>query len=194
MIHAVRSQGRGAPRETEGLAREDPRRAQRRRRERGGLRSVRRRGVGDAEEQRGDEQHRGRRERVRGVQRAGGRGDGARGTVGQRGRMTRLDESLRERRCSGLKKSKPSCVSRFLGGRYAEGCSSIRGTCQRDSGRSSRFPISRLQRTVNRLVKVAVGKTFAKSKKTWSPFRASDWMRPRHCHPHKFSGAELTPP
>ena len=147
---------------------------------------VRRRGVGDAEEQRGDEQHRGRRERVRGVQRAGGRGDGARGTVGQRGRMTRLDESLRERRCSPLKKSKPSCVSRFLGGRYAEGCSSIRGTCQRDSGRSSRFPISRLQRTVNRLVKVAVGKTFAISKKTWSPFRASGWMRPRNCHPHNF--------
>jgi hypothetical protein len=58
----------------------------------GGLRSVRREREGGAAEQRGDEQRGRRRERVRHVQQEGGRGDRARGKVGQRGGVVNFGE------------------------------------------------------------------------------------------------------
>jgi len=59
--------------------------------------------------------------------------------------MTRLDESLRERRLP-LKKSKPSCVSRTLGGRYARGL--LVDSRDLPALQWKIVPISRLQRTV----------------------------------------------
>ena len=84
---------RGAPGKAQGPAREDRRRHAGRVGWVGGLRSVRREREGGAAEQRRDEQRGRRRERVRHVQQEGGRGDRARGKVGQRGRLVNFGVS-----------------------------------------------------------------------------------------------------